>query len=392
MSIDGAYQPGRHFLQIPGPSNVPESVLRAMAQPVIDHRGAEFPALTFRLLEKLAPVFNTESSIFIYPASGTGGWECALLNCLSPGDKVLAFETGHFATLWKEVAEKLGLHILWIPGDWRHGVDPSVVEEKLSEDSKHEIQAVLAVHTETSTGVTSRIGEIRRAIDKVRHPALLMVDAVSSLACTEFLHDDWGVDVTVSASQKGLMLPPGLSFNAVSEQALARSRMNKSHHSYWQWEAMASNNAKGYFPYTPSTNLLYGLDEALNLLLAEGLDKVFARHSRLAAATRAAVNAWGLENVCMNSEEYCNSTTAVFVPEGFDADDLRMIIRERFNMSLGTGLGKLKNRIFRIGHIGDFNDLMLMGTLSGVEMGLKIANFPHQPGGVESAMDALSKS
>ncbi len=389
MSNTPDYQPGRHFLQIPGPSNVPDSVLRAMAQPVIDHRGPEFPELTLPLLEKLKKVFRTESHVFIYPASGTGGWECALLNALSPGDKVLAFETGHFATLWKDVAEKLGLHIIWMPGDWRHGIKPSLVEQKLSEDYQHEIKAVLAVHTETSTGVTSRIAEIRAAMDKVKHPALLMVDAVSSLACSDFRFDEWGVDVAVSASQKGLMLPPGLSFNAVSAEAFERSKQSRSSHSYWRWDAMAEHNARGYFPYTPSTNLLYGLDEALNLIHQEGLENVIARHARLAEATRIAVLAWELDNVSVVEEEYCNSTTAVFVPEGNDADELREIILQRFNMSLGTGLGLLKGKIFRIGHLGDFNELMLMGTLAGVEMGLKLADMPHRVGGVRAAMEYL---
>ena len=390
MSEAAGHRAGRHFLQIPGPSNVPDSVLRAMAQPVIDHRGPEFPSLTFRIQEKLKAVFKTTSHVFIYPASGTGGWECALLNTLSPGDKVLAFETGHFATLWKNVAEKLGLHILWMPGDWRHGIDPKLVEEKLSEDSNHEIKAVLAVHTETSTGVTSRIAAIRDAIDKVKHPALFMVDAVSSLACSDFRHDEWKVDVTVSASQKGLMLPPGLSFNAVSEYALASAKQSEALHSYWHWDAMIENNERGYFPYTPSTNLLYGLDEALNLIHAEGLDTVIARHARLAQATRVAVSAWDLDNVCLNEEEYCNSTTAVFAPG--DADKLRKVILDKFDMSLGTGLGMLKGKIFRIGHLGDINELMLMGTLSGVEMGLKAADMPHSPGGIQAAAEFLANS
>ncbi len=389
MSNSSPYRAGAHFLQIPGPSNVPGSVLRAMAQPVIDHRGPEFPELTLRVLENLKKVFQTDSHVFIYPASGTGGWECALLNALSPGDKVLAFETGHFATLWKDVAEKLGLHIIWMPGDWRHGIKPSLVEQKLSEDYHHEIKAVLAVHTETSTGVTSRIPEIRAAIDKVKHPALLMVDAVSSLACSEYKHDEWGVDITVSASQKGLMLPPGLSFNAVSKEALERAAHTESSHSYWRWDTMIEHNARGYFPYTPSTNLLYGLDEALNLIHKEGLANVIARHARLAEATRIAVLAWELDNVCVLEEEFCNSTTAVFVPEGHDADELRKVILERFNMSLGTGLGLLKGRVFRIGHLGDFNELMLMGTLSGVEMGLKLVEIPHRIGGVRAAMEYL---
>lgn len=389
MSETSPYQAGRHFLQIPGPSNVPDRILRAMAQPVIDHRGPEFPELTLRILKKLKAVFQTQSHVFIYPASGTGGWECALLNALSPGDKVLAFETGHFASLWKNVAEKLGLHIIWMPGDWRHGIKPSLVEQKLSEDYHHEIKAVLAVHTETSTGVTSRIPEIRAAMDKVKHPALLMVDAVSSLACSDYRHDEWGVDITVSASQKGLMLPPGLSFNAVSEEALQRASSSESLHSYWRWDAMAEHNARGYFPYTPATNLLYGLDEALTLIHQEGLENVIARHARLAEATRIAVMGWELDNVCVDENEYCNSTTAVFVPEGEDADELREIILKRFNMSLGTGLGLLKGRIFRIGHLGDFNELMLMGTLAGVEMGLKLADIPHKPRGVRAAMEFL---
>ena len=381
---------GRHFLQIPGPSNVPDSVLRAMAQPVIDHRGPDFPELTERILEKLNRVFDCSGPVFVYPASGTGGWECALLNCLSPGDRVLACETGHFATLWKNVAEKLGLEVEWLAGDWRHGIDPQRVEDSLRQDSDHSIKAVLAVHTETSTGVTSRIAEVRAAIDNAGHPALFMVDAVSSLACSEFSHDDWKVDVTVSASQKGLMLPPGLCFNAVSDRALESAAQAVSHHSYWRWDAMLENNQRGYFPYTPATNLLYGLDEALSLLLAEGMDNVFARHARLARATRSAVSAWGLENVCLDEREFCNSTTAVLVPDNCDADVLRKLILERFDMSLGTGLGRMKGRIFRIGHIGDFNELMLAGTLSGLEMGLELAGIPFSKGGINAALDCLA--
>jgi len=384
------HRPGRHFLQIPGPSNVPDSVLRAMAQPVIDHRGPEFPELTNRLLEKLQKVFNCSAPVFIYPASGTGGWECALLNCLSPGDRVLASETGHFATLWKNVAEKLGLEIQWLEGDWRHGVDPQRIEQSLRDDSAHRIKAVLAVHTETSTGVTSRIPAVRAAIDKAGHPALFMVDAVSSLACSEFLHDEWKVDVTVSASQKGLMLPPGLCFNAVSEKALEHAAGSTARHSYWRWDAMLENNRRGYFPYTPATNLLYGLDEALNLLLDEGLNNVIARHARLAEATRRAVAAWDLENICLDEKEFCNSTTAVLVPEGHDADIFRNLVLDRFDMSLGTGLGKMKGKIFRIGHIGDFNDLMLAGTLSGVEMGLAASGIPYRKGGIQAALDFLA--
>ena len=390
MSKSNSYRPGRHFLQIPGPSNVPDRVLRAMAQPTIDHRGPEFAELTLGILEKLATVFNTRSPIFIFPASGTGGWESALLNTLSPGDKVLAFETGHFATLWKNVAEKLGLEVEWVAGDWRHGIDPSVVEEHLRADQGHEIKAVLAVHTETSSGASSRIKLIRAAIDAADHPALFMVDAVSSLACSEVRHDDWAVDVTISASQKGLMLPPGLCFNAVSDKALAASKQSRFQHSYWSWQAMLELNRRGYFPYTPSTNLLYGLDEALTMLHAEGMDAVIRRHGRLAQATRLAVEAWGLENLCLNADEYSNSTTAVVLPTGHDADNLRAIILERFNMSLGMGLGKVKGKVFRIGHIGDFNDLMLAGTLAGVEMGLGLAAVPHNKGGVIAAMDYLA--
>ena len=390
MTDSTSHRAGRHFLQIPGPSNVPESVLRAMAQPVIDHRGPEFPELTRRIMDKLVGVFNSTANIFIYPSSGTGGWESALLNALSPGDKVLAFETGQFATLWKDLADKLGLEVVWIAGDWRRGVDAAIVEEKLREDSNKQIKAVLVVHNETSSGVTSQIAKIRQAIDDAAHPALFMVDTISSLACSEYRHDDWGVDVSISGSQKGLMLPPGLSFNVASEKAMEHARQSSSRHSYWRWDAMLENNKRGYFPYTPATNLLYGLDEALSLLHAEGMDNVIARHARHAQATRIAVDTWGLENVCLNPEEFSNSLTAVLVPDGQDADVLRKIILERFDMSLGTGLGKLKGKIFRIGHLGDFNDLMLAGTLSGVEMGLGLADIPHNKGGVEAALNFLA--
>jgi alanine-glyoxylate transaminase/serine-glyoxylate transaminase/serine-pyruvate transaminase len=390
MSKNKAYQAGRHFLQIPGPSNVPDRVLRAIAQPTIDHRGPEFAQLTLGILDKLRLVFNTEAPIFIYPASGTGGWESALLNALCPGDKVLAFETGHFATLWKNVAVKLGLEVIWVEGNWRQGIDADVVQQHLIDDQSHQIKAVLAVHTETSSGATSNIAKIRKAIDAAKHPALYMVDAVSSLACTELRHDDWGIDVTISASQKGLMLPPGLCFNAVSEKALAASKSSTFPHSYWSWDSMLEINKKGYFPYTPSTNLLYGLDEALAMLHDEGLATVFERHRRLALATQLAVAGWGLENLCVNPEECSNSTTAVLMPEGHDADGLRGIILDRFNMSLGMGLGKVKRSVFRIGHIGDFNELMLAGTLSGVEMGLNIAGVPHKKGGVNAALEYLA--
>ena len=392
MSNNKAYQAGRHFLQIPGPSNVPDRVLRAIAQPTIDHRGPEFAKLTLGILDKLTGVFNTKSPIFIYPASGTGGWESSLLNTLCQGDKVLAFETGHFATLWKNVAVKLGLEVIWVEGDWRQGIDAAVVEQHLKEDQSHEIKAVLAVHTETSSGATSDIAKIRKAIDAAKHPALYMVDAVSSLACTEIRHDDWGIDVTISASQKGLMLPPGLCFNAVSEKALAAGKLSTFPHSYWSWDSMLELNKRGYFPYTPSTNLLYGLDEALSMLHNEGMASVFERHRRLAIATQLAVAGWGLENLCVSPEECSNSTTAVLMPEGHDADKLRDIILDRFNMSLGMGLGKVKGTVFRIGHIGDFNELMLAGTLSGVEMGLEIAGVPHKKGGVNAALEFLANS
>ena len=390
MAESNSYQAGRHFLQIPGPSNVPDRILRAMAQPTIDHRAPKFAELTLRILEKLALVFKTSAPIIIYPASGTGGWEAALMNTLSPGDKVLAFETGHFSTLWKNVAEKLGLDILWVSGDWRHGVDASAIEAKLSDDRDGQIKAVLVVHTETSTGTTSQIKPVREAIDAAGHPALFMVDAVSSLACSDFRHDEWGVDVTISATQKGLMLPSGICFNAISSKALECSKNSKFHHSYWNWTAILENNKRGFYPYTPNTNLLFGLDEALSMLHAEGLDNVINRHARLANATRLAVEGWGLENLCLNPEEYSNSTTAVLMPGGLYADDLRQVILDRFNMSLGMGLGKLKGKIFRIGHIGDFNELMLAGTLSGIEMGLSLLDIPHNKGGVSAALEYLA--
>ena len=389
MSITN-HRAGRHFLQIPGPSNVPDSVLRAMSKAVVDHRGPEFPDLTFDILNQLGPIFGTKASIIIYPSSGTGAWEAALVNTLSPGDKILAFETGWFATLWKNMAEKLGIKVEWVEGDWRRGVDPTIVEDKLRADSEKEIKAVCVVHNETSTGATSRINEIRQAIDNSNHPALFMVDAISSLGCTEYHHDDWAVDVTISGSQKGLMLPPGLGFNVISEKALLASKNASSRLCYWSWQEMIDNNEQGVFPYTPATNLLFGLQEALRLLHSEGLENVYARHTRFAQAARIALENWGLENLCSIPEEYSNSLTAALMPEGHDADNLRKIILEKFNMSLGTGLGKMKNKIFRIGHIGDFNELALTGTLGGVEMGLAIAGVPHKIGGVDAAMEFLS--
>jgi len=384
------YQSGRHFLQIPGPTNVPERVLRAMARPTIDHRGPEFAKLTQDIIKSLKQIFRTSGTVVIYPSSGTGAWEAALVNTLSPGDRVLMFETGYFATLWYNMAVKLGLEIDFVPGDWRHGVDPDMVEKKLSEDRGHKIKAITVVHNETSTGVTSRVAEIRKAIDRVGHPALFFVDTISSLASIEYRHDEWGVDVTVGCSQKGLMLPPGLGLNAISEKALKASKSPKIPKAYWDWEAMVNDNKKGFFPYTPATNLLYGLRESLQMLLEEGLANVFARHHRFGEATRRAVRAWGLEILCMNPGEYSNSLTAVLMPDGYDADELRQLILEKFNMSLGTGLGKLKGKVFRIGHLGDFNELMLAGTLSGIEMGLAMANLPFSKGGVTEALDYLS--
>jgi len=381
---------GRHFLQIPGPTNVPDRVLRALSRPTIDHRGPEFGRLAREVIEGLQQVCKTSGPVVIYPSSGTGAWEAALVNTLSPGDKVLMFETGHFATLWRNMAVRLGLQVDFVPTDWRHGVDPDVVEAKLAEDRSHAIKAVAIVHNETSTGVTSRVVDVRRQMDKTKHPALLMVDTISSLASIDYRHDEWGVDVTVSCSQKGLMLPPGLGLNAVSEKALAAAKSARLPRSYWDWEPMVKDNKAGFFPYTPATNLLYGLREALHMLFEEGLENVFARHDRHAEATRRAVQAWGLELVCLNPEEYSSSLTAVMVPEGHDADALRKVILDRFDLSLGTGLGKLKSKIFRIGHLGDFNDLMLAGTLSGIEMGLAIAGVPFKTGGVVAALEYLA--
>jgi alanine-glyoxylate transaminase/serine-glyoxylate transaminase/serine-pyruvate transaminase len=387
-----SYQEGRHFLQIPGPTNVPDRVLRAMAAHTIDHRGPEFALLARELLNGLKAIFKTEGQVLIYPSSGTGAWEAALSNALSPGDRVLMFETGHFATLWHKMAVRLGLEVDFIPGDWRSGVDPAVVETKLTEDRNYRIKAVAVVHNETSTGVTSRIEEIRGAINRAKHPALFLVDTISSLASIDFRMDEWQVDVTVSCSQKGLMLPPGLGFNAVSVKALAANKSGGLRRSYWDWADMLADNESGFFPYTPATNLLYGLREAIHILLEEGLERVFARHDRHAEATRRAVKAWGLELLCTNAREYSSSLTAVMVPPEHDAEALRELILERFNMSLGTGLGKLKGRVFRIGHLGDFNDLALAGTLSGVEMGLALSDIPFQAGGVSAALDYLTEA
>ncbi|MFF0725956.1 pyridoxal-phosphate-dependent aminotransferase family protein [Streptomyces sp. NPDC004134] len=380
---------GRHFLQIPGPTNVPDRVLRAMAAPTIDHRGPEFAALTRRLLKALGPVFGTSGPVVIYPSSGTGAWEAALVNTLGPGDRVLGFETGHFAVLWRDMARGLGLDVDFVPGDWRHGVDPATVESRLSADTSHSVKAVCVVHNETSTGVTSRVADVRRAIDAAGHPALLLVDTVSSLGSIDYRHDEWGVDVTVAGSQKGLMLPPGLGFNAVSAKALQAARTAALPRSFWDWQPVIAANERGFFPYTPATNLLYGLAEALDMLRTEGLPQVFARHARHAAATRAAVRGWGLEVLCADEREHSGSLTAVLMPEDRDADAVRKIILERFDMSLGTGLGRLGGRVFRIGHLGHFNDLTLAGTLAGVQMGLELAGVPVDPAGLTAALDVL---
>jgi alanine-glyoxylate transaminase/serine-glyoxylate transaminase/serine-pyruvate transaminase len=384
-------QSGRHFLQIPGPTNVPERVLRAIDHATVDHRGPEFQEMSKEVLAGLKRVFRTKSPVVIFPASGTGAWEAALVNTLSPGDRVLMFETGHFATLWLNMAKRLGLDPVFVPGDWRRGVDPAQVEAKLAEDKGRHIKAVMAVHNETSTGVTSRIGEVRKAIDRARHPALYMVDTISSLASMDYRHDEWGVDVTVAGSQKGLMLPPGLSFNAVSDKALAASKSAKLPRAYWNWDEMLASNKEGWFPYTPATNLLYGLRVALQMLLEEeGLENVFKRHDRHAEATRRAVRAWGLEILCANPAEYSSSLTAVLMPEGHSEAAFRQVVLDHFNLSLGSGLTKLRDKVFRIGHLGDFNDLMLCGTLSGIEMGLELAGVPHRKGGVDAAMQHLA--
>lgn len=383
------HRSGRHFLQIPGPTNVPDRVLRAIDLPTIDHRGPEFQTLALEVLAGLKTVFRTKEPVIVFPASGTGAWEAALVNTLSAGDRVLMVETGQFATLWNKMATKLGVVTEFLPTDWRRGADAAAIEARLREDKGHAIKAVCVVHNETSTGVTSRIPLVRKAIDAAGHPALLMVDTISSLGSIDYRHDEWGVDVTVAGSQKGLMLPPGLSFNAVSPKARKAGETAKLPRSYWQWEEMITANQKGWFPYTPATNLLYGLREALRMLEEEGLENVFARHDRHAEATRRAVRAWGLEVLCAVPEEYSSALTAVMMPAGHDADRLRQVILEHFDMSLGMGLGKLQGKIFRIGHLGDFNDLTLLGTLAGVEMGLELAGVPHRKGGVQAAIDYL---
>jgi len=383
---------GRHFLQIPGPTNVPDRVLRAIAAPTIDHRGPEFAALVTELLPALAPVFGTDDPVVIYPSSGTGAWEAALANTMRPGDRVLMYETGHFASLWAQLAGRLGLQVEVIPGDWRRGADPAAISARLAADPAGAIRAVCVVHNETSTGVTSRVPDIRAAIDAAGHPALLLVDTISSLASIDYRHSEWGVDVTVAGSQKGLMLPPGLGFNAISEKALTARRSAGLPLSYWDWLPVLESNAKGAFPYTPATNLLYGLREALKMLDEEGLPAVFARHQRHAAATRAAVRAWGLEVLCADEREHSGSLTAVLLPAGYDADQVRRVILERFDMSLGSGLGRLGSTVFRIGHLGHFNDLSLAGTLAGVQLGLRLAGVPIKPGGVDAALELLGEA
>ena len=380
---------GRHFLQIPGPTNVPDRVLRAMDGPTIDHRSPEFAALARRALDGMKKIVQGSGPVFIYPASGTGAWEAALVNTLSPGDAVLFYETGHFASLWRTLAERLSLKPEVLEGNWRSGADPNAIETRLRADKTHAIKAVCVVHNETSTGCASPIAEVRRAIDAAKHPALLMVDTVSSLGSLDFRMDEWQVDVCVSCSQKGLMLPPGLSFNAVSDKALAASATSALPKSFWSWSEMQKFNKDGFFPYTPATNMLYGLNAAIDMMLEEGLANVFARHDRHAEATRRAVRAWGLELLCQNPAHYSSSLTAVMMPQGHSADGLRRLIAERFNMSLGNGLSRLADKVFRIGHLGDFNDLMLSGTLCGIEMGLSLAQVPHNKGGVSQALDYL---
>jgi len=387
MSQNSSRTAGRHFLQIPGPTPVPDRILRAMDMPVIDHRGPEFGKLGRRVLDGIKTIFKCAGPVIIYPASGTGAWEAALINTLSPGDKVLMYETGHFASLWKAMATKIGLQPEFIESDWRAGADPKKIEARLRDDKAREIKAVCVVHNETSTGCVTLIPEVRRAIDAAGHPALLMVDTISSLGSIDYRHDEWGVDVTVGGSQKGLMLPPGLSFNALGEKALSVAKVSKMPKSYWGWDEMIASNKTGFFPYTPATNMLYALGEAIDMLHEEGLENVFARHDRHAEATRRAVKAWGLEILCKEPRHYSSSLTAIMMPAGHDADAYRKTALEHFDVSLGTGLSKVAGKVFRIGHLGDTNDLTIIGALAGVEMGLALAGVPHRKGGVQAAMD-----
>lgn len=391
MPKSNSFKAGRHFLQIPGPTNLPDRVLRAMDRAVIDHRGPEFAEISKRVLEKLKSVFKTTAPVIMYPGSGTGAWESAIVNTLNVGDKVLFFETGEFSIRWYDQAKDLKIDAEIVPGDWRHGIDPKVVAERLAADKDKKIKAVCVLHNETSTGIVNNIGEIRKAIDSVNHPALFMVDVISSLASIDYRHEEWKVDVTVGGSQKGLLLPPGLSFNAISHKALEASKKATMPKHYWDWHAMLENNKTGFYPYTPATTLIYGLDEALDMLMEEGLDNVFARHARLAEATRLAVKAWGLEILCKNPAEYSNTLTTVLLPEGYDADNLRKTILDEYNMSLGASFRKVKGKVFRIGHLGDLNEIMLMGVLSGVEMGLTKAKVPFKAGGIMAALQYLSK-
>ena len=391
MPKSNSFKAGRHFLQIPGPTNLPDRVLRAMDRAVIDHRGPEFAEISKGVLEKLKSVFKTTAPVIMYPGSGTGAWESAIVNTLNVGDKVLFFETGEFSIRWYHQAKDLKLDAEIVPGDWRHGIDPKVVAERLAADKDKKIKAVCVLHNETSTGIVNNIGEIRKAIDSVNHPALFMVDVISSLASIDYRHEEWKVDVTVGGSQKGLLLPPGLSFNAISHKALEASKKATMPKHYWDWNAMLENNKTGFYPYTPATTLIYGLDEALDMLMEEGLDNVFARHARLAEATRLAVKAWGLEILCKNPAEYSNTLTTVLLPEGYDADNLRKTILDEYNMSLGASFNKVKGKVFRIGHLGDLNEIMLMGVLSGVEMGLTKAKVPFKAGGIMAALQYLSK-
>jgi alanine-glyoxylate transaminase/serine-glyoxylate transaminase/serine-pyruvate transaminase len=384
---------GRHFLQIPGPTNVPDRVLRAIGRPIVDHRGPEFAGLTHEVLERLRPIFQTSGPIVIFPSSGTGACEAALANTLSPGDRIVVIETGWFSEVpWRRVAERFGLTVEILPGTWRHAASAEQLADHLHADRQHAIKAVVVVHNETSTGITSNVAGLRRAMNDARHPALLVVDTVSSLASIEYRHDEWEVDVTVTGSQKGLMLAPGLGFNAVSEKAIAASARARLPRSYWDWRDVIKANEEGFFPYTPATSLMYGLHEAVQMLHEEGLPNVFARHARHAEATRAAVRAWGLDMVCEDPQAYSNTLTAVCLPQPYDADRVRASILEELDMSLGTGLGRLAGKVFRIGHLGAFNDLMLAGTLSGVEMGLRLAGVPHRPGGLDAALDYLTGS
>ena len=391
MAKSNSFKPGRHLLQVPGPTNIPDRVLKALSIPTIDHRGPEFSEIAKRVLDRIRAVFKTVQPVIMYPGSGTGAWEAAIVNTLNPKDKVLMFETGQFSFQWAEQAKKLSLEVDFVPGDWRTGADPKIVEQKLSQDKEHKIKAILVLHNETSTGVVSNIGKIRQAMDSAKHPALLLVDTISSLGSIDYRHDEWKVDVTVGGSQKGLLLPPGLSFNAISQKALDASMRSTMTKSYWDWKPMLENNKNGFFPYTPATNLVFALDEAINILMEEGLENVFKRHARLAEAARTAVKAWGLEILAKNPDEYSNSVTAVLLPAGHDADNLRSIILNEYNMALGMGLNKVKGKVFRIGHLGDFNETMLLGTLGGVELGLKKAKVPYKAGGLMAALDYLSK-